>query len=87
MKPYNILITATMSAGKSTLINSLIGKNISLMQNMACTSKIHTIISKPLEDGVSSEYDHDLSMAASIEDLLSDNEDNKSYKNNCWHIF
>ena len=80
MKPYNILITATMSAGKSTLINSLIGKNISLMQNMACTSKIHTIISKPLEDGVSSEYDHDLSMAASIEDLLSDNEDNKSYK-------
>ena len=69
-----------MSAGKSTLINSLVGKNISLMQNMACTSKIHTIISKPIEDGVSSEYDHDLSMDASKEDLLSDNEDNKSYK-------
>lgn len=79
-RPYNILITATMSAGKSTLINSLVGKNISLMQNMACTSKIHTIISKPIEDGVSSEYDHDLSMDASKEDLLSDNEDNKSYK-------
>src|SRR5699024_11081971 len=30
--------------------------------------------------GVSSEYDHDLSMDASKEDLLSDNEDNKSYK-------
>lgn len=79
-KPYNILITATMSAGKSTLINSLVGKNISLMQNMACTSKIHTIISKSMEDGVTSEYDHDLSMAASREDLLCDNEDNKSYK-------
>lgn len=79
-RPYNILITATMSAGKSTLINSLVGKNISLMQNMACTSKIHNIISKSIEDGVSSEYDHDLSMDASKEDLLSDNEDNKSYK-------
>ena len=79
-RPYNILITATMSAGKSTLINSLVGKNISLMQNMACTSKIHTIISKSIEDGVSSEYDYELSMNASREDLLSDNEDNKSYK-------
>ena len=79
-RPYNILITATMSAGKSTLINSLVGKNISLMQNMACTSKIHTIISKSIEDGVSSEYDHNLSMNASKKDLLSDNEDNKSYK-------
>lgn len=79
-RPYNVLITATMSAGKSTLINSLIGKNISLMQNMACTSKIHTIVSKPIEDGVSSEYDHDLSMDASKADLLSDNEDNKSYR-------
>lgn len=80
VRPYNILITATMSAGKSTLINSMVGKNISLMQNMACTSKIHTIISKSLEDGVSSKYDHDISMNVSKEDLLSDNEDNKSYK-------
>ena len=77
-RPYNILITATMSAGKSTLINSLVGKNISLMQNMACTSKIHTIVSKSLEDGVSSEYDYDLSIDASKEDLLNDNEDNNS---------
>lgn len=79
-KPYNILITATMSAGKSTLINALVGKNISLMQNMACTSKIHTIVSKPFEDGVSSEYDHDMSIDATKEDLLNDNGDNKSSK-------
>ena len=69
-----------MSAGKSTLINALTGKNISLTQNMACTSKIHTIISKPFEDGVTSEYDHDLLMDASKEDLLSDNESNFSSK-------
>lgn len=78
--PYKILITATMSAGKSTLINALVGKNISLMQNMACTSKVHNIVSKLLEDGVSSEYDHDLSLNASKEDLLSDNENNFSAK-------
>lgn len=79
-RPYNLLITATMSAGKSTLINALVGKNISLMQNMACTSKIHTIVSKSFEDGVSSEYDHDMSIAATTEDLLNDNDDNKSSK-------
>ena len=76
--PYNILITATMSAGKSTLINTLVGKNICRMQTTACTSKIHTIISKPFEDGVTSEYDHDLSMDATKEELFTNNEDNLS---------
>ena len=78
--PYNILITATMSAGKSTLINTLVGKNVCRMQNMACTSKIHTIISKPFEDGVTSEYDHDLSMDATKEDLFTNSEENLSSK-------
>ena len=76
--PLRILITANMSAGKSTLINALVGKKISLVQTMACTSKIHTIISKPFEDGVSSEYDYDLSLSASLEDLMNDNEENQS---------
>lgn len=79
-KPYEMLITATMSAGKSTVINSLVGKNISLVQNMACTSKIHTIVSKHSEDGVISEYDHDLSINATKDELLNDNEDNKTTK-------
>lgn len=79
-KPYNILITATMSAGKSTLINALVGRNISLMQNMACTSKIHTIVSKTIDDGITSEYDHDMSIDATKEDLMNDNDDNKSFK-------
>lgn len=80
MIPYNILITATMSAGKSTLINTLVGKSVSLMQNLACTSKIHTIISKAFEDGVTSEYDYELKMNASKADLLNDNSDNKTSK-------
>lgn len=77
-RSYNVLITATMSAGKSTLINAFVGKTVSRMQNMACTSKIHSIVSKPFEDGVSSERDYDLSMNASNEELLNDNEENHS---------
>ncbi len=78
--PYNILITATMSAGKSTIINALAGKDISLMQTTACTSKIHAIISKPFEDGVISEHDYNMFINASTEELLEDNENNRSSK-------
>lgn len=77
-KPFNILITATMSAGKSTFINALTGKNVTLSQNTACTSKIHNIVGKPFEDGFICEYDHDIVMNAGREELLNDNEHNKS---------
>ncbi len=77
-RPFGVMVTATMSAGKSTFINSLTGKYICLSQNMACTSKIHSIINKPFEDGFSYEYDHDLVMTAGKEELLNDNELNTS---------
>lgn len=77
-QPFGIMVTATMSAGKSTFINSLTGKYICLSQNMACTSKIHSIINKPFEDGFSYEYDHDLVMTAGKEEMLNDNELNTS---------
>lgn len=77
-RPYSILITATMSAGKSTLINALVGQNISLMQNMAATSKIHTIISKSFDDGVTTEYDSEISLDATKDELLTDNESNRT---------
>ncbi|HCW53779.1 MAG TPA: hypothetical protein DG753_08595, partial [Clostridium sp.] len=75
-----LMITANMSAGKSTFINALTGKYISLSQNMACTSKIHSIIGKPFEDGCICEYDHDLTLMADKETLLNDNELNASDK-------
>ena len=65
-----------MSAGKSTFTNALVGKNVSLTQNMACTAKIHTIIGKPFEDGVISEYDGELVIDAGKNELLSDSENN-----------
>ena len=77
-RPYNILITATMSAGKSTLINALVGEKISLTQNMAATSKIHTIISKLFDDEVTTEYDSEISLDATKDELLTDNEENKT---------
>ena len=79
-KPYKVLVTATMSAGKSTFINSITGKTVNLSQNMACTSKIHSIIGKPFEDGYSYEYDHDLELDADLDLLMDDNELNNSNK-------
>ncbi|MCI9094157.1 MAG: hypothetical protein HFF36_10310 [Coprobacillus sp.] len=78
--PFRVMVTATMSAGKSTFINSLVGKYICLSQNMACTSKVHSIINKSFEDGFSYEYDYDLVLTAGKEELLNDNELNNSDK-------
>lgn len=64
---YKILVTATMSAGKSTFINALAGKNICLSQNMACTSKLHSIVSKPFDTNFTFKYDYALSLAANKE--------------------
>lgn len=79
-EPAGIMVTATMSAGKSTFINALVGKYVCLSQNMACTSKIHCIVNKAFEDGFSAEYDHDLILTAGKEELLNDNELNTSDK-------
>lgn len=81
-KPFSFLVTATMSAGKSTFINSLTGKQINLSQNLACTSKIHSIINKPFEDGYSYEYDFDLELNADKATLYDDNE--KNMTNTIW---
>ena len=49
---YRIFVTATMSAGKSTLINALSGLKIAKTLNEACTGRIHYIYSKPFSDGL-----------------------------------
>lgn len=77
-EPYRMLVTATMSAGKSTFINALTGKYICLSQNMACTSKIHSISSKAFEDNCICDYDYELSMDADRNDVLENNEKNVS---------
>lgn len=76
--PVKIIVTATMSAGKSTLINALIGKKINRTQNDACTAKIHYIMNKPFEDGYCYEQDYALELDADRQTLMDDNKLNTS---------
>ena len=50
LNSYRMLITANMSAGKSTLINALIVKKIVRTASEACTGNICYIYNKPFED-------------------------------------
>ena len=73
-----IMITANMSAGKSTLLNALTGKKVNKMQNDVCTAKKHFLYNKAGEDGFNYELDFDLELDATEEILMTDNENNKS---------
>lgn len=77
-KEKKILVTANMSAGKSTLLNTLIGKKVNKTQNDSCTAKVHYIYNKPFEDELIYEWDHDLNLNASYSDLMEDNPANDS---------
>lgn len=78
--PKTLLVTATMSAGKSTLINALVGKCVNRTMNDACTAKLHIIYDKAYEDGFSYEWDHDLDLNADRTTLLIDNDENPDGK-------
>ena len=49
-KNRNLTFTATMSAGKSTLINAIVGREVSYAKKAACTSTVMSIITSPLEN-------------------------------------
>ncbi len=72
-----VIITANMSAGKSTLLNALAGKNVTKMQNDTCTAKLHYLYNKAGEDGFNYELDHDLELDASLDVLMTDNNENE----------
>ncbi len=73
-----ILVTANMSAGKSTLLNAIIGKKVNKTQNDACTAKTHYLMNKSYEDNLTYEFDYSLELDASKEVLMEDNESNLS---------
>lgn len=77
-EPIRAIVTANMSAGKSTLLNALVGKKVNKTQNEVCTSKIHTIVDKPYEDGFSYELDFLLELDADYRTLMEDNPDNNT---------
>lgn len=74
----DILVTATMSAGKSTILNAIVGKKINKTQNDACTAKIHYLFNKAFEDTLTYEYDFTLNLDASKNTLMEDNENNST---------
>ncbi len=73
-----IMITANMSAGKSTLLNALSGKKVNKTQSEACTAKLHYLFNKAGEDGFNYELDYELELNASLETLMTDNAENDS---------
>ena len=77
-KPVKVIVTANMSAGKSTLLNALVGKKVNKTQNDSCTAKIHVIVNKPFEDDLCYEADHILDLDADYNTLMEDNLDNTS---------
>lgn len=72
------LFVANMSAGKSTLINAIVGKKVNRSLSQACTAKLHYIFSKAFEDGYSYEYDHVLNLNADYNTLMDDDSDNET---------
>lgn len=49
-KESNIVFTATMSTGKSTLINAIIGKDLAPSMSIACTANIANFKSSPIKE-------------------------------------
>ena len=63
-KPYKIMVTATMSAGKSTFINALVGERVASTNNLACTGRLHYIYSKPVDDFLIGKWDRQIVLDA-----------------------
>lgn len=74
-----ILITANMSAGKSTLINAFIGKPIVRTSQEACTANLSYLFNKPFEDNSVHLLASPLNLNASHNDLMNAEKGNISY--------
>lgn len=68
-KERRILVTANMSAGKSTLINALTGKYLAHTSQEVCTGNVCYIYNKPFEDNDTNLFAGHLKMFAQQEEL------------------
>ena len=66
-----IIVTANISAGKSTLINALIGKPITRTAQEACTANLCFLYNKPFEDDRIHLLASPLNLNATYDDLLN----------------
>lgn len=73
-KVKRVLIVATMSAGKSTLVNALVGHKINQVRSTACTCNVHYIYNKPTIEGAVAEFgERKFIYTTDYELLLSEN--------------
>ncbi len=70
-KSRKLIVTANMSAGKSTLINALIGKPIARTSQEACTGNICYLYNKAFEDHHIALASPDVTLTASKNELSS----------------
>ena len=73
-KLKKVLVVATMSSGKSTLINAITGYKLNKVKTTACTSRLTYLYNKPEADGITfvdekQRYNH----AYEIKSISSDN--------------
>ena len=68
-KECRLIITANMSAGKSTLINALIGKPVARTSQEVCTGGVCYLYNKPDEDEQIALESNTITLNASEEDL------------------
>lgn len=76
-KPFKIMVTATMSAGKSTFINALVGEKVASTKNLACTGRLHYIYSKPSDDKLIGKWDRQVVLDAK-DSILNENEETQN---------
>ncbi len=65
------IVTANMSAGKSTLINALIGKPLTRTSQEVCTGNLSYLYNKPFEDGRIHLKNNTFTLEASPNDLAN----------------
>lgn len=70
---FSINVIATMSSGKSTLINALLAKRLMPSKNEACTATITEILDNDKEKFVAVAYDKDDVVLANIAELTYEN--------------
>lgn len=72
-KETRVLIVATVSAGKSTLINAFIGRNFNKVMNGVCTTSLCQIHNKKTDDGITLKQNKFLVYSPDV-DLFSSND-------------
>lgn len=78
-KHYKVLVTATMSAGKSSLINAICGIPINQVANEATTNAIRYIFNKTFNDELIYQAHDKLSLNNSLNEVKSTKESDELY--------